>query len=202
MKVLLAVLILLSFSARAQPFEQFVLNETSPWHHDSQYISSIAEDGTSITFSSPLQVQVKPNKIYSHLEFKVQQYDNNVLLTAQLIKRPEMNFVNTLIQDHYRYYKITFTNGLVYTYQEPYNTTYADKNIFILLKGAMASNNKKATHKADTALYALMCKLPVKSIQPFEAHYNPDTRKKGAYEAKETYILTEDTARQLMHELL
>ena len=202
MKLLLAVLLFISVSVQAQQFEQFVLNEVSPWHHDSQYISSIAEDEASIAFSTPILVSVKPNKIYSHLEFKVERYDNTVLLTAQLIKHPEMSFVNTLIQDHYRYYKITFSNGLVYTYQEPYNTTYADKNIFVLLKGAIASNNKKETLKAESALYALMCKLTVKSIQPFEAHYNTDTRKKGAYEPKEAYVLSEDTAKRLMQELL
>ena len=203
MKVLLAVLILFSYPAFAQQFQTLALHETSPWHHDSQYISSIAEDGASVAFSSPIQVPIKPNKVYSHLEFNVQQYDGNVLLTAQLIKYPEMNFVNTLITDCYRYYKITFVSGQVYTYHEPYNTSYTDKALFILMKGAVPGTTgyKKATIKGDNVLYALMRKQPVKSIQPFVAPYNHDTRKKGAYEPKEVYILSAETAKQLMHEL-
>jgi hypothetical protein len=180
----------------AQQGDSFVANESSPWHYDSQYVASVAADATTVSFSSPVKVAVKTNRIYSHLEVRVQQFDDNVLFTAQLIKHNDLLFVNSLLTDHINYYKISFTNGTEYIYREPFNTAHADKTICMLLKGSTPSHKK-----SDEALYALMTKSPIKSIQPFTAHYDAETGKTGAYEAGEKYVFSPEAAKRIIKDL-
>lgn len=136
------------------------------------------------------------------MEMRVLKYDGKILLTGQLVKHADKNFVTTLLTYNYRYYKITFADGREYTYHEPFGTPYADKQIVLLLKGKLNSTGKnKGVAAADAALFTHMRKVPVKSIQPFEAAYDFDTGKKGAYEPREKYMLTADAGNQIMHAL-
>lgn len=194
--LLFFVLVSLSVTSKAQQSDSFVANESSPWHYDSQYVASVAADATSVSFSSPVKVAVKPNRVYSHLEVRVQQYDDNIIFTAQLVKHSDLLFVNSLLTDHINYYKITFTNGREYVYREPFNTTHADKAICMLLKGSTPSHKK-----SDEALLALMQKSPVKSIQPYTAHYNAETGKAGTYEAGEKYVFSPEAAAHIIKDL-
>lgn len=189
--------------AHAQDYDSAPVMDKTSWQKDSEYIATVAQDATSISFFPPVQVSVTPSKLYSHLEVRVLKYDGKILLTGQLVKHADKSFVTTLLMSANRYYKITFTDGREYTYHEPYGTPYADKQVLLVLKGKLhtRSKHKKDIAAADEALFAQMRKVPVKSIQPFEAAYDSETGIKGSYEPREKYILTADAGNQIMHAL-